>query len=79
MSELIYCCPKCFAIDRTGIEVVSQRTIEQIHNRPALLICKHCKQLVSFPVKNTMVSDWLNSPGRFTSLSDNLTEASGRP
>jgi hypothetical protein len=68
MGELIFCCPRCLAIDTTGIEIASQRTIERIHCLPTLITCKHCKRLVSFSVNNALISRSFEAPGRFSRL-----------
>ena len=74
MGELIFCCPQCLAIDTTGIEIASQRTIERIHCLPALITCRQCHRLVSFSINNALISRSLEAPGRFSSLAAGLPD-----
>ncbi|MBR0755358.1 hypothetical protein JQ604_24505 [Bradyrhizobium jicamae] len=59
MSELVYCCPRCFKVAGTGIFVEGVQTIENIQCRPILLKCKSCGNLISVAAKNMMMSSSL--------------------
>jgi hypothetical protein len=66
MSELIFCCPNCFAIGSSGA-IIDDRSARQLARSSMRVTCEECEKRSSIPMLDFLFSDSF-SDGRVFAL-----------
>jgi len=72
MEDLVYCCPQCLQLSRTGI-VTDLATIMRSLRRPIFVFCEACGQFNCVMIEDALLTASLDSEGHFIPLDEPQT------
>jgi len=75
MEDLVYCCPQCLQLSRTGI-VTDLATIMRSQRRPIFVRCEACGQFNCVMIEDALLTASLDPAGHFIPLDELQTVSS---
>lgn len=69
MSELIFCCPKCLAINSSGA-IIDDRSARQLARARMRVVCEQCEADSSIPMLDFLFTTSFSDGSAFSRIGD---------